>query len=103
MPPTVPIGRRACNSKRPASTMRCVTAGIRTPIVRMRAYGPVMTMVTAVAQWPVFDCDALYDALDHRRRTADLSWYELADELWELSADLNAERADSPLCGGAVS
>ena len=52
---------------------------------------------------PVFDCDALYGALDERRRADGLSWFELADELWELSADLNAERDDHPLCGGAVS
>jgi hypothetical protein len=83
--------------------MRCVTAGIRTPIVRMPAYGPAMTTVTAVGQWPVFDCDSLYDALDRRRRNRGLGWYELADELWDLSADLNAELDDHPLCGGAVS
>jgi hypothetical protein len=52
---------------------------------------------------PVFDCDALYGALDARRRERALSWFELANELWELSADLNAERMDHPLCGGAVS
>lgn len=52
---------------------------------------------------PVFDCDALFGALDARRRERGLSWFELADELWEQSADLNARRGDSPLCGGAVS
>lgn len=32
-----------------------------------------------------------------------MGWYELADELWQQSSDLNAERtADHPLCGGAV-
>jgi hypothetical protein len=52
---------------------------------------------------PVFDCDAFYAALDGRRRDRGLGWYELAVELWEQSADLNAQRTDHPLCGGAVS
>ena len=52
---------------------------------------------------PVFDCAALFDALDARRRELGLSWYELADRLWEQSSVLNAERTtDHPLCGGAV-
>jgi hypothetical protein len=52
---------------------------------------------------PVFDCGALFDALDEQRRERGLGWYELADELWDQSADLNAERdSDHPLCGGAV-
>jgi hypothetical protein len=52
---------------------------------------------------PVFDCGALFDALDVERRELDMGWYEVADELWEQSADLNAERGgDHPLCGGAV-
>jgi hypothetical protein len=52
---------------------------------------------------PRFDCDALFTALDARRRDRGLSWFELADELWDQSADLNAELDDHPLCGGAVS
>lgn len=52
---------------------------------------------------PAFDCDALFVALDTKRRGLDISWYELADELWEQSSDLNAQRpSDHPLCGGAV-
>lgn len=52
---------------------------------------------------PVFDCDALFDALDARRHDLDLGWYQLADQLWEQSSDLNAQREDDhPLCGGAV-
>ena len=38
---------------------------------------------------PVFDCGALFDALDTQRRDLGLGWYELADELWEQSSDLN--------------
>lgn len=52
---------------------------------------------------PAFDMDAFYAALDMRRRDAGLDWYELAGQLWDQSADLNAELADHPLCGGAVS
>ena len=52
---------------------------------------------------PVFDCGALFDALDVRRRDLDLGWYQLADQLWQQSADLNEQRdGDHPLCGGAV-
>jgi hypothetical protein len=52
---------------------------------------------------PVFDCGALFNALDARRRDLGLGWYELADELWQQSSDLNAQRSsDHPLCGGAV-
>jgi len=51
----------------------------------------------------VFDCGALFDALDVQRRERGLGWYELAAELWEQSSELNAERTDDhPLCGGAV-
>jgi hypothetical protein len=52
---------------------------------------------------PAFDCGALFEALDAQRRDRGLGWYELADELWQQSSDLNAERSsDHPLCGGAV-
>ncbi len=51
---------------------------------------------------PVFDCGALFAALDAQRRDGGLGWYELADELWQQSSDLNAQRTDHPLCGGAV-
>jgi hypothetical protein len=56
-----------------------------------------------VGALPRFDCDALYTALDAQRREHGLGWYELADELWRQSSELNAEREDHPLCGGAVS
>ena len=52
---------------------------------------------------PHFDVDAFSAAFDARRRDLGLGWYELADELWEQSADLNAQRMDHALCGGAVS
>jgi hypothetical protein len=51
----------------------------------------------------MFDCTALFDALDARRRERGFSWYELADELWDQSWSLNAQREDDhPLCGGAI-
>jgi hypothetical protein len=49
-----------------------------------------------------FDCDALYTALDTRRRARGLGWYDLADELWDQSSVLNAQLGDHPLCGGAI-
>ena len=51
---------------------------------------------------PVFDCQALYDALDAERRIRKLDWFPLAAQLWDQSADLNAQRSDHPLCGGAI-
>jgi hypothetical protein len=55
-----------------------------------------------VRELPRFDCDALFTALDSDRRDRGLGWYELADELWEQSSELNARLDDHPLCGGAV-
>ncbi|WP_028050498.1 hypothetical protein [Cellulomonas sp. URHD0024] len=50
-----------------------------------------------------FDFAAFFAAVDDARRTQGLHWYGLADEVWNLSAQLNLEREDHPLCGGAVS
>jgi hypothetical protein len=55
-----------------------------------------------VRDLPVFDCAALFSALDAQRRSCGLGWCELADELWQQSSELNARRGDHPLCGGAV-
>jgi hypothetical protein len=53
---------------------------------------------------PIFDVDAFFGAVDTRRRERGLDWYALADQLWQQSEALNAERPDDhPLCGGAVS
>jgi hypothetical protein len=51
---------------------------------------------------PVFDCGALFSALDAQRRDRGLDWHALADELWQQSAELNAQRADHSLCPGAI-
>lgn len=44
-----------------------------------------------------FDAGALYAALDARRVELGLSWRQVADQLWNLSADLNAQRHDHPI------
>jgi hypothetical protein len=56
-----------------------------------------------VAPAVAFDFDRFAVALDRERERRGLGWYELADELWEQSAELNGRRPeDHPLCGGAV-
>jgi hypothetical protein len=60
-------------------------------------------MLTRVRAHPVFDCGALFTALDEQRRDRGLDWFALADELWQQSSGLNAQRRDHPLCGGAIS
>ncbi len=52
---------------------------------------------------PVFDFAAFFAAVDAKRLDRGLGWYELADELWQQSSELNGQRMDHPLCGGAVS
>ncbi len=51
---------------------------------------------------PVFDFAGFFAAVDIERRDRGLGWYDVADELWQQSEMLNAEREDHPLCGGAV-
>jgi len=60
----------------------------------------ILLRVTAL---PVFDFAAFFAAFDGKRRDRGLGWYEFADELWQQSSQLNAQRMDHPLCGGAVS
>jgi len=57
----------------------------------------------AVSALPTFDFAAFVAAYNAERRDRGLSWYDFADELWQQSSELNADRADHPLCGGAVS
>src|SRR5580704_17099449 len=59
--------------------------------------------VTDVDALATFDFAAFFAAVDDARRDRDMGWYDLAGELWDQSAQLNAERDDHPLCGGAVS
>jgi hypothetical protein len=53
-------------------------------------------MVTDPAIRP-FDTAALYAALDAKRTAQGLSWKKVADQLWELSAELNGRRRDHPI------
>ena len=46
-----------------------------------------------------FDFPAFFAVVDDARRGRGLNWYTLADELWDMSVQLNAERDDHPLCG----
>jgi hypothetical protein len=51
---------------------------------------------------PGFDGAALIRALDDARDRHGLTWNELAGELWQQSAVLNAELRDHGLCPGAL-
>jgi hypothetical protein len=46
---------------------------------------------------PRFDVRRLYADLDAERSARGLSWQGLADDVWELSAGLNARRDDHPI------
>jgi hypothetical protein len=49
-----------------------------------------------------FDVAALYAALDARRAELGLSWRQVADQLWELSVDLNNQRNDHPISPSTI-
>jgi pimeloyl-ACP methyl ester carboxylesterase len=44
-----------------------------------------------------FNAVALYQALDAQRTSGGLSWRQVADQIWEQSAELNRQRHDHPL------
>lgn len=44
-----------------------------------------------------FDALALYAALNAQRASRDLSWRQVAAEMWDQSISLNAERRDHPI------
>jgi hypothetical protein len=46
---------------------------------------------------PTFDFDAFISAADCERRRQNLTWGDLADVLWDQTAELNAQRNDHPL------
>lgn len=85
----------------PSPHVRCVCACVRLARCHLCPATPsaYAAHVQALAS---FDCGALFDALDAKRREQSLGWYELADALWEQSAILNARRGDHPICGGAI-
>jgi hypothetical protein len=49
-----------------------------------------------------FDGFALFEALDARRQARGLSWQGVADQMWELSATLNARRHDHPISPSTI-
>lgn len=52
---------------------------------------------------PAFDFAAFTTALDTQRVQGNLGWYDLADQVWDQSVSLNAQRPqDHPMCGGAI-
>jgi hypothetical protein len=53
--------------------------------------------VPPVTALPVFDFAAFVAAFDTVRRDRGSGWYEFADELWQQSSELNAERGDHPI------
>jgi len=61
-----------------------------------------VAILAAMGSPPVFDFGALINALDAQRAENGLDWTALAEELWEQSADLNAQLADHSLCQGAL-
>ena len=44
-----------------------------------------------------FDALAMYRAMDAQRSPRGLSWRQVADQIWEMSADLNLLRRDHPI------
>ena len=49
-----------------------------------------------------FDIAALFDALDTQRGNRALSWQGVAQELWDQSAALNAQRDDHPISASTL-
>jgi len=49
-----------------------------------------------------FDSLALFQALDDKRSAIGLSWRQVADEIWDLSAALNARRNDHPISPSTI-
>jgi hypothetical protein len=50
-----------------------------------------------------FSVDALYQAVDEQRIARDLSWRQVADEIWGLSRELNDRRRDHPISPATLS
>jgi len=49
-----------------------------------------------------FDAAALYSALDSRRQELGLSWRQVADQIWQLSSELNDRRHDHPISPSTI-
>jgi hypothetical protein len=50
-----------------------------------------------------FSVDEFYQALETQRQARDLSWRQVADEIWELSKELNDRRHDHPISPSTLS
>ncbi len=50
-----------------------------------------------------FDVRAMFDAMDTERRRRDLSWRDVAKEMWAQSDVLNARRVDHPISPSTLS
>jgi len=74
-----------------------ITRGSSQPAATRRQTG-------GVAERPLleFDVSALYEALDTQRSARGLTWKGVADELWELSAELTRRRDDHPISPGTL-
>src|SRR4051812_9038914 len=64
----------------------------------------VGSVMPAAISLPTFNFSAFTAALDARRRELNLDWAQLADDLWNQSAALNADLDEGhTMCGGALS
>ncbi len=59
--------------------------------------GGEIASVTRVSSSATFDFEAFMSVVDSERRERGMGWYDLANLLWEQSADLNAHLGDHPL------
>jgi hypothetical protein len=50
-----------------------------------------------------FSVEELYQALDEQRLSRNLSWRQVADEIWDLSKELNDRRRDHPISPSTLS
>jgi hypothetical protein len=72
---------------------------------------PAQTFARRIRRGPVqhptrprgLDIQALFVALDDRRCLERLSWMQVAGNMWQLSADLNAQREDHPISAATIS
>jgi hypothetical protein len=49
-----------------------------------------------------FDALASYEAMDRQRIARGLSWRQVADQIWELSTELNRRRNDHPISPSTI-
>ena len=65
-----------------------------------RGIGRLPSHVDTLGGVPVlatFEFNAFIAAVDSERRKQELTWVDLAEALWDQSAELNAHRNDHPL------